>query len=192
VSGRRNGRGCRDSWDDRYRSRSSRGAGARSPSNLSRPVPRAPNRRSTVTRSSDSGAEADVRLWLEGHELVVARLAGLGASLFVTTYRLVIVRDGARRRPRSGIQSWPHDSIHRVSPPKRGQARIAVRAGPRPEGAVSMFFAAEFWPNAEHPRRDQKSVESMALAMTRLVFAGDTAEVIETIKSNVRHIPQAT
>jgi hypothetical protein len=31
----------------------------------------------------------------------------------------------------------------------------------------------------------------MALAMTKLVFAGDSAEVIETIKSNVRNIPQA-
>jgi hypothetical protein len=28
--------------------------------------------------------------------------------------------------------------------------------------------------------------------MTRLVFAGETAEVVETIKSNVRNIPQAT
>lgn len=105
-----------------------------------------------MTGSSDAGAEADVRLWLEGDERVVARLEGLGASLFMTTHRLVIVRDGARFRQRSGIRSWPHDSIHRVffSPPKRGQALIAVRAGPRPEDAVSMFFAAEFWPNAEH------------------------------------------
>jgi pyruvate dehydrogenase (quinone) len=29
-------------------------------------------------------------------------------------------------------------------------------------------------------------------AFARLVFAGDTAEVAETIKSNVRNIPQAT
>ena len=105
-----------------------------------------------MTGSSDSGAEADVGFWLEGDERVVARLAGLGASLLVTTHRLVIVRDGAGFRPRSGIRSWPHESIHGVflSPPKRGQARITVRAGPKPENAVSMFFAAEFWPNAEH------------------------------------------
>jgi hypothetical protein len=31
----------------------------------------------------------------------------------------------------------------------------------------------------------------MALAMTKLMFAGETAEVLETIKSNVRNIPQA-
>jgi pyruvate dehydrogenase (quinone) len=42
------------------------------------------------------------------------------------------------------------------------------------------------------PRTTIAQVRGMALAMTRLVFAGDTAEVVETIKSNVRNIPQAT
>ena len=31
----------------------------------------------------------------------------------------------------------------------------------------------------------------MALAMTKLVFAGDTARVVETIKSNIRDLAQA-
>jgi hypothetical protein len=30
----------------------------------------------------------------------------------------------------------------------RGQARIVVRAGSGPDGEVSMFFAAEHWPEA--------------------------------------------
>jgi pyruvate dehydrogenase (quinone) len=42
------------------------------------------------------------------------------------------------------------------------------------------------------PRTTVAQVRGMALAMTRLVFAGETAEVVETIKSNVRNIPQAT
>ena len=42
------------------------------------------------------------------------------------------------------------------------------------------------------PRTTVAQVRGMALAMTKLVFAGDTAEVVETIKSNVRNIPQAT
>jgi hypothetical protein len=69
----------------------------------------------------------------------------------VTNHRLVIVRDGAAIRPRSGVRSWPHHELHGVwlSPPKRGQARIVVRAGSSPEGEVSMFFAAEAWPEAE-------------------------------------------
>ena len=41
------------------------------------------------------------------------------------------------------------------------------------------------------PQTTVAQVRGMALAMTRLVFEGDTAEVIETIKSNVRNIPQA-
>lgn len=42
------------------------------------------------------------------------------------------------------------------------------------------------------PRTTASQVRGMALAMTKLVFAGDTAEVVETIRSNVRNIPQAT
>ncbi len=42
------------------------------------------------------------------------------------------------------------------------------------------------------PKTTVAQVRGMALAMTRLVLAGDTAEVVETIKSNVRNIPQAT
>ena len=38
------------------------------------------------------------------------------------------------------------------------------------------------------PKATVEQVKGMALAMTKLVFAGDTAE---TIKSNVRNIPQA-
>jgi pyruvate dehydrogenase (quinone) len=41
------------------------------------------------------------------------------------------------------------------------------------------------------PRTTVDQVRGMALAMTRLVFSGDSAEVVETIKSNVRNIPQA-
>lgn len=41
------------------------------------------------------------------------------------------------------------------------------------------------------PETTVAQVRGMALAMTKLVFAGDSAEVIETIKSNVRNIPQA-
>jgi pyruvate dehydrogenase (quinone) len=40
------------------------------------------------------------------------------------------------------------------------------------------------------PEPTVAQVRGMALAMTKLVFAGDSAEVVETIKSNVRSIPQ--
>ena len=41
------------------------------------------------------------------------------------------------------------------------------------------------------PKTTASQVAGMALAMTKLVFAGDSAEVVETIRSNVRNIPQA-
>jgi hypothetical protein len=105
-----------------------------------------------VTGPFDFDAEADVGPWREADEAVVARLTGLGASLFVTGRRLVIVREGAEHRPRTGVRSWSYHSIHEVSlsPLRRGQARIVVRTGPRPEDKVSMFFSEKHWPDAEH------------------------------------------
>jgi hypothetical protein len=116
------------------------------------PCPERGNRRSRVIGPSDSDAEAAVGLWLKSDEAVVARLTGLGASLFVTERRLVIVREGAEHRPRTGVRSWPYRAIHEVSlsPLRRGQARIVVRTGPRPEDKVSMFFSEKRWPDAEH------------------------------------------
>jgi hypothetical protein len=73
-----------------------------------------------------------------------------GASIVTTMYRLVVVRDRAGFRPRSGVRSWRHEVIHGISlsPPMRGQARMVVRAGSGPDSEVSMFFAAEHWPEA--------------------------------------------
>jgi hypothetical protein len=63
---------------------------------------------------------------------------------------LVVLRDGAEFRPRSGVRSWAHNAILEasLSPPKRGQARIVLRAGRGPDNEVSMFFVAERWPEA--------------------------------------------
>jgi hypothetical protein len=98
----------------------------------------------SIGMSGDS-PEVDGSLWLEADESVVAQVSGLGASLYLTTQRLVLVREGAEFRPRSGVRSWPHDALRAVllSPTKHGQARIAVKAGPRAEDVVSMFFAEE-------------------------------------------------
>ncbi len=108
------------------------------------------DRISRVTGELDALENPDSELPLEPGESVVARLPGFGASLFVTTHRLIIVRDRAGFRPRSGIRSWPLDAIVGATllPPSRGQARIVVRAGPRPEDEVSMFFEADLWPDA--------------------------------------------
>lgn len=103
-----------------------------------------------MTDEFDSLANPDAELALDRGERIVARLPGFGASLFVTTQRLIIVRDRAGFRPRSGVRSWPLQEIVGATllRPSRGQARIVVRAGPRPDDEVSMFFEAEHWPDA--------------------------------------------
>ena len=100
--------------------------------------------------TSDRVQEAHDDRWIERDERVVSRLTGLGATLVVTTHRLVLVRDGAGHRPRSGVRAWRPDAINDVLllPPKHGQARIVVRTDAGPDHQVSMFFAADEWPNA--------------------------------------------
>ena len=98
------------------------------------------------SRSSESAREI-----LEPGEELVGRLDGRGATLLLTQRRVVIVREGSGFRPRSGIRSWPYDSITGVtlSPPKRGQAQVVIRTGSAAWQAVSMFFAAEQLSDAE-------------------------------------------
>jgi len=74
-----------------------------------------------------------------GEELVVV-LRGIGAAMVLTTDRLIVARDGGDRRPRSGTQSFPLESIShiRVEPGERPSGRVAVWIGA--QEAVSMFF----------------------------------------------------
>lgn len=89
---------------------------------------------------------------LDSDEELLAQLDGSGAILLLTQRRVLIVRDGSGFRPRSGIRSWAYGDILDVSLslPKRGQARFIVRTGSRPWQAVSMFFGADQWAEAQH------------------------------------------
>ena len=77
---------------------------------------------------------------LEPGEELVFVLRGVGAAMFVTTDRLIVARDGGDRRPRSGTQSFPLESISgiRVEHGERMSGRVAVWIGA--QEAVSMFF----------------------------------------------------
>ncbi|TMF39063.1 MAG: hypothetical protein E6I26_05930 [Chloroflexi bacterium] len=88
---------------------------------------------------------------LEPEESVVAELSGTGAVLLATDRRVLIVRDRAGFRPRSGIRSWPYGDIVSVSlsRPVRGQGVFVVRSGTYPWQAVSVFFASQLLPEAE-------------------------------------------
>lgn len=86
------------------------------------------------------GLPATVEPDLEPGEELVFVLRGIGAAMVLTTDRLIVARDGGDRRPRSGTQSFPLESIShiRVEPGERPSGRVAVWIGT--QEAVSMFF----------------------------------------------------
>jgi hypothetical protein len=83
------------------------------------------------------------------------RVTGLGASLVVTETRVVLIRDGANRRPRSGVRAWPHAGIQvHLDPPRRGGGRVVLSVGSDAGSVVSLFVAAVEWPSAERVARE--------------------------------------
>jgi hypothetical protein len=84
-------------------------------------------------------------------ETVLEQVRGLGATLMVTTSRVIVIRQGAHFRPRSGIREWPLETLRDVqlAPPKHGNGRVVLRTGPYPWQAVSLFVSAQEWRAAE-------------------------------------------
>jgi len=105
---------------------------------------------------------------LETDEELVAHLTGVGASLLVTQRRVVIVRHRSAFRPRSGIRSWAYDSNLQVStsPPRHGHAQFMLRTGSGARQAVSLFFAAEQWPEAQRLIREIRNRAKAARSRT--------------------------
>ena len=85
---------------------------------------------------------SQVEPMLDVNEEIVAMLPGDGAAVVATTRKVVIVRDGAAHRPRSGLRSWDYWAIRAVAiqQPRYGQGRVAFRTGRYPWQAVSVFF----------------------------------------------------
>ena len=82
-------------------------------------------------------------------ETMLESVPGVGASLAVTATRVVVVRDGAERRPRTGLRAWSHGAIEaRLEPPRGGNGRIVLGTGANPYAAVSLFVTAPQWPLA--------------------------------------------
>ncbi|HET9613421.1 MAG TPA: hypothetical protein VFP22_01310 [Candidatus Limnocylindrales bacterium] len=80
----------------------------------------------------------------------MAELRGIGSSMFLTSERVIVARDGGERRPRSGIQSFPLDAIRLVRL-ERGSGpsgRVVVWSATGQE-AVSMFVEPRFLDRAE-------------------------------------------
>jgi hypothetical protein len=100
----------------------------------------APQPRSS--RPLNAAARAALATALEPSERIELTAAAVGCVLVMTDRRLMVVRDGASYRPKSGIQSWPLDRgiTLRLSPMRRGQSQLLVDLAGR---SGSVFVTAE-------------------------------------------------
>ena len=84
---------------------------------------------------------------LEPDEDLIEVVAGVGATLVLTAGRLIMVRDGAAFRPRSGVRTW--DLIDRPAIRSgllvHGTGRLLIEGQGRP---ASLFVAEANWPTA--------------------------------------------
>jgi hypothetical protein len=87
---------------------------------------------------------------LEPEEELVAVLRGIGSVMFLTSARIIVARDGMERRPRSGIQSFPVDTIRLIRVERgSGPSGRVVIWGPTGQEVVSMFFESRSLDRAE-------------------------------------------
>ena len=77
---------------------------------------------------------------LEPDEELLAVLRGIGSVMFLTSRRIILARDGSDRRPRTGIQSFPLETVQfvRLERGSGPSARIVI-SGPAGQEAASMF-----------------------------------------------------
>ena len=78
------------------------------------------------------------------HEELLVVLRGIGSSMFLTSARLIVARDGVDRRPRSGVQSFPLAAVRhlRIEMGSAPSGRIVVWTTASEGEALSMFFDA--------------------------------------------------
>ena len=76
-------------------------------------------------------------------EALLVVLRGIGAWMFLTDQHLIVARDGADRRPRSGFQAYRLDTIRqiRIELGSAPSGRIAVWTTGA-QATISMFFDA--------------------------------------------------
>lgn len=102
-----------------------------------------------AARAGRAGEPGTGPALVPNEELLVV-LRGIGATMFLTSERVILARDGFERRPRSGIQSFPLESIRhlRLELGSGTSGRIALWTGTDHE-VVSMFFDARSLDRAE-------------------------------------------
>ena len=80
-------------------------------------------------------------------ESLLEMVVGVGATLVLTSARLIMVRDGAAFRPRSGVRTWnlPDGPAIRSGMLLHGTGRLLIEGLGRP---ASLFIAESNWPRA--------------------------------------------
>lgn len=74
------------------------------------------------------GARLAVAAHLGAAEPIERSLAGIGCTVVLTDRHLVLIRDGATFRRRTGVRSWPLDGALavRLTPVRHGAQRLLI------------------------------------------------------------------
>ena len=91
------------------------------------------------------GEEALLALDLGVGEQIQRVASTVGCTLVLTDRRLVLIRDGASFRPKSGVHSWPIDralDLH-LTRMRRDTGRLLIR---QTDGSLSVFVTVEQLP----------------------------------------------
>ena len=99
---------------------------------------------------------------LDPCEQVTRFVPAIGCSLVLTERRLVLVREGADFRPRSGVQSWPLDRALsvRATPIHHTTGRIVIERAGR---SASVFVSAA----------QSKAADAMIAELRHRIYAED-------------------
>ena len=75
-------------------------------------------------------------------ERMARAVPAVGCTLVLTDQKLLLVRDGASYRPRSGVQTWPLDKTLtlRLAPLRRTVSRLVIESADK---SASVFLTTE-------------------------------------------------
>jgi hypothetical protein len=85
-----------------------------------------------------------LRAALAPTERVTHAARGIGSTIALTTLRLLVIRDGAVFRPKTGVRSWALDDSLDVRPwrVRPGSGSLVIRTG---RDVTSVFVPNEEW-----------------------------------------------
>jgi hypothetical protein len=118
--------------------------------------------RSSRAAELPDDARAALSSALEDSERVDSAVDAVGCTLVLTDRRLLVVRDGASFRPRSGVRSWPLDRglTLRLGQVRRDTSRLVIDHAGR---SASVFLTAAQIDDAE----------ALIATIRQRIYAGD-------------------